>query len=442
MSPPHTTTATETGIEACYTALVIPGKATNFKLFSVNVGGKEVEFTTDIDFEENHVYEYTLTIGKDRVVLDALNVKEWETSTLTGTMTKEWSGEEAQNFEGGSGTEEDPYQIANSAQLFMLANNVSEYDSNNKYYVLTRDINLAGANWTSIGLKEERAFYGHFDGAGHSIKNMKINQSELTTEYEDRPCGLFYQLIDCSVRNLTIEGAEIIVVNSANLSSIGILAGQINTVETCVIDNCHIKNAKISYASENRDYSPYIGGIAGKALGSVSISRCTVDNLTTPTALTQAYTGGILGVVVAGGNVQVFASSVTNSELYGCYTCGLVSYCASSLTVSGAYCYNCTLQSNDYRYWITYFNNAGNSDISYFAGNQWLYPYCNNSKFTTTGCNNGATISEFHGIVANPSNEKSFTLDGTKYKVSECWQNNGNALPTLKVSKDGRQQDN
>lgn len=63
-----------------------------------------------------------------------------------------WDGSIATAFAGGSGTENDPYQIDDGAQLAYLASEVNKGQPyENSYFVLTADIDLANHDWTPIG---------------------------------------------------------------------------------------------------------------------------------------------------------------------------------------------------------------------------------------------------------------------------------------------------
>ena len=52
------------------------------------------------------------------------------TAVMAEKSVDAWDGSVAESFAGGTGTEEDPYQIANGAQLAYLAQFVNS-DSNN-----------------------------------------------------------------------------------------------------------------------------------------------------------------------------------------------------------------------------------------------------------------------------------------------------------------------
>lgn len=125
--------------------------------------------------------------------------------------------ETVQLFAGGSGTASDPYQVATADQL----NNVREDLEAN--YVLIADIDLSGfENWQPIGVfqsksdapedveipKEEVAFRGTFDGNGHTISNLTI----------DEPQSMAVGLFGCAtgsadtkgfIRNLTLENVNV-----------------------------------------------------------------------------------------------------------------------------------------------------------------------------------------------------------------------------------------
>lgn len=77
-----------------------------------------------------------------------------------------------------SGTEEDPYQIGNAAELAFFASLVNAGNSfASKYVKLTNEITFdQGINWTPIG-DASHAFAGTFDGNGCSIKNLYINNA-------------------------------------------------------------------------------------------------------------------------------------------------------------------------------------------------------------------------------------------------------------------------
>lgn len=117
-------------------------------------------------------------------------------------------------FFEGSGTQADPYQIADAQQLRLLAFLCRQYDNAgvqfkgkqafhyaSAHYVLTHDIDLAGVtDWRPIGelrfvlnqtpaannecrSTQSNVFQGVFDGRGHTVRNLTMRWG-TTNEYE------------------------------------------------------------------------------------------------------------------------------------------------------------------------------------------------------------------------------------------------------------------
>ena len=106
----------------------------------------------------------------------------------------------------GSGTENDPYVIdtAGTLQAFaQMVNNGSDFED--KFIELANDIDLLEAgvcgadigSWTPIG--KDKAFKGTFDGKGHKILNLYIDDGS-----EDN-AGLF-GINNGTIKNLTVTG--------------------------------------------------------------------------------------------------------------------------------------------------------------------------------------------------------------------------------------------
>ncbi len=446
---PQTALGTATGEEARYTALILPGTANGFNLFTVKVGGKEVAFTTNIAFEENHIYEYTLTIGTDRITLADFTVKDWvERNDQTGSMTPQWDGQAADSYAGGDGSKNNPYQIANAAQLALYAQEVNSGKIvYNKYAILTSDIDLGGSNWTPIGT-ESNQFYSYFDGQGHTIRNLSITQSEITDVASGYTAGLFGYVVNASIRNLTVQHTVINISTTRNLWRIGVIAGYVGTTDqsTATIDNCHVEDAEITYV-EDQSYETAIGGIAGIALATnypspITFSRCTVNDITVNSNSTSGDmpSGGILGRL-NNGQAKIYACSASGT-LTGRNTGGLVgNNYGSLLAASGCYA-DCTLNGNTSAAIAILSKNVGSAAVpiiqwSYLAGLQsdalrkGVDPRTDNKSYPSMEeeCHLVTDYSEVYAIVANEANTTTFTVDGTTYNVKDCWKNNVSTPP-------------
>ncbi|WP_162848558.1 S-layer homology domain-containing protein [Paenibacillus nanensis] len=149
------------------------------------------------------------------------------------------------------------YQISNAEDL-----NCVRDDLDGKYE-LTNDIDLtdyiasAGGSWTPIG-SSGNPFVGSFDGKGHTITGLTINQpaaSEL---------GLFgnVSLVSGSptgvIQNLTIDGAAV-----SGASNVAVLAGYVNGVP---MKNVKITNSTVTSTADRA------GLLVGQNSGNVTSS--------------------------------------------------------------------------------------------------------------------------------------------------------------------------
>ena len=115
-----------------------------------------------------------------------------------------WTDNAASNFAGGTGTENDPYQIATAEQLAYLAVKANEgtLHSLGDYYILINNIDLSDHRWVPIGRGtsiESKYFDGYFNGMGKTITGLYVDES--TDGYL---AGLF-GLLTGQVTDLTIE---------------------------------------------------------------------------------------------------------------------------------------------------------------------------------------------------------------------------------------------
>ena len=92
------------------------------------------------------------------------------------------------------------YQIGTPSEPLWLADRVNG-GSGNQDAVLTNDIDMTGVKWTPIGTKDSAFEWGEFDGQGHFITNLTVNDSSL--EY----AGLFGYVTDhATIKNLGVFG--------------------------------------------------------------------------------------------------------------------------------------------------------------------------------------------------------------------------------------------
>ena len=186
-----------------------------------------------------------------------------------------WDGTVAGSFAGGSGTAEDPYQIADGAQLKRFAAIVNGTDGMTQNTAacgkLTADILLNAANtWTPIG-NNSQPFTGTLDGDGHSVSGIYINSSNNCQ-------GFFGATNGATITNLhTTQGY---------IRGNGRVGGIVGNAEGGSIEDCTNGCTIASTGSSN-------GGIIGNGMG-VQITGCTNNG---PLVAGQYQNGGIAGTV-------------------------------------------------------------------------------------------------------------------------------------------------
>lgn len=220
-----------------------------------------------------------------------------EASEPAGEGTKE-----DVQFAGGSGTAEDPWQIATAEQLDRVRDDLKAH------YILTEDIDLSGyENWIPIGAFQslsdapedaevphpDYAFTGTFDGAGHTISNLKVSC--------EAPMGA--GLFGCA--SGTESGAASIghfTLKDVNVSGFYLVGGAVGLqFMSCSVTDIHLVGENHLTGMQG------IGGIVGTGFDLISDCSVTAD-------ITVSGDDGACAGLIAGGTTM---SSIKNCEVTG-----------------------------------------------------------------------------------------------------------------------------
>ena len=206
-------------------------------------------------------------------------------------------------YSGGNGTRQDPYQIATAQDLIELGQTPDDYG---RSFVLSADIDLAdhvfdqaviapdtagdspGLGGIVITTFDGPGFYGRFDGQGHVIRNLCID--DRTGSYQ----GLFGNLsAGAEVVNLGLEDVRI-----DGLSYVGGLVGQNDHGS---ISLCHIAG---TVSGEET-----VGGLVGhNDHGSISLCHSS------GTVRGTEQVGGLVGDNDAGRVSSSYSSAAVHGE--------------------------------------------------------------------------------------------------------------------------------
>ena len=239
---------------------------------------------------------------KMRLALLALASLAWIAVPVSARAEGDsWVECAATSFAGGTGEENDPYQISTAAQLAYLAKQVNEgTDYQRVHFRLVSDLDLGGKEWTPIGT-DGKIFWGGFDGGGHTITGMTITGDR---DY----VGLFGEC-----RNFTADSSYIksVTVKGANISGhshVGAIAGEGANISDC-------------YSIENTICAAWcVGGICGSLTG--NISGCYNSS-------------SVSGNSTAGGIMGSASSERTVGVVEYCYNIGAVTVRQQDSSVGG-----------------------------------------------------------------------------------------------------------
>ena len=244
------------------------------------------------------------------------------------TYGKDWTGGRNEAFEGGDGTQENPYLIHNADQLYSAVGS-KNYNKKDVYFKLVCDIFFNTHLLQEDGTPRENAFkwnlYDHdfnanLDGNGKTIYGLYVNKDNLS---QGETFGFFKNLYG-TVKNLAIVDSEVST-NDASYAdtSAGLLCGTMK--EGASVTNC-LFHGRVSVDS-------YCGGIAGYVENNnTSITDCfTSVHLTWPekgkypqgAGDVSYYTPATLERCISTGRVekfgQDFGSSFNALDTKGCY---------------------------------------------------------------------------------------------------------------------------
>ena len=230
-----------------------------------------------------------------------------------------WDGSIAAAFAGGTGTAEDPYQIANGAELAYLASSVNSGETyEDEYFVLTANINLNGLSWTPIansfsdalfGGSDYRVFAGNFDGKGYTISNVSIGSE--TTPLESDVLGLF-GATEGKISNLNLDTVSIHgVAKIASGYVVGIAGGLVGS-SAGSIENCHVTGLAMDMSAPSNGYAAayWVGGLVGALDGAQLINECSVSGSITEKA-GKGSIGGLIGELGKAAKITYSRSDVT-----------------------------------------------------------------------------------------------------------------------------------
>ena len=243
-------------------------------------------------------------------------LENWLNEKTVGSLTP-WSGETADSFSSGNGTEEDPYTIETAEQLAFFASQVNAGETfEGKFISIIKSINLGNKEFTPIGVGPTGEtpmewdwsgyFNGTLDGKGNVITGIKITQPTM------HGVGLIGALQEKgTVKNLNIYEGTII----GNTRVGGIIGTSVGKIM-----NCTNKATIIAQDNENTSSGLWVGGIVG-VVEKGNIDNCkNYGNVTAKDDALKTGKGKFAGGIVG----QAYASMGEDISISNCANIGTV----------------------------------------------------------------------------------------------------------------------
>ena len=302
------------------------------------------------------------------------------------------------------------YSIEHPTHLMWVANQNDSFEG--KELKLVNDLDFKNIIYTSIGDKGNGStpFKGTFNGDNHTIYNLYQSGWEFGYVWGNYgSLGLFSQIDNATVKNLTIEGMESLIEGG----DISFIAG--SATGTCVFENITIKNSTIA------TYNNGCGGIIGwSGAGNYTFKNITIEEDVVLAGLWGSFDssiGGIVGQAERGATynfenvkincrLDVYNDCTASYDYYNYRMCGMIiGRCEETTTIDGV----------NYPDMSKYNVTCNNVTVNY---GEWMnYHYCE----PTPGLNGGRGMRV----------EKGYSYDGlpADFDHTQCTINHNALIP-------------
>jgi len=246
-------------------------------------------------------------------------------------------------YEGGSGTQSDPYQISTQTHFESIADNLGSY------FVLTDNVDAGGSSMIVSG-----TFTGNLDGNGYTVSNVTLSLGQFGTG------GVFEEVSGATVEdivfdNVTVNGGfnnglfgenvgsgttinRVNVKNSTTSSTqgVGVLFGRISSPAT--ITETSLENCSFEAVSNSNVTTQNTGLMIGSVQANTTLKDCYVSE-SSSSGPESGYTGSaiITGSVTSGNTLDLDNFYVENTSLHHQDGDGLTGNTQGTVNGAGAY---------------------------------------------------------------------------------------------------------
>lgn len=224
------------------------------------IGEKAKDTLEKFDF----VNRWKLTDSYPEIIKKEGGLSDYD-ETMPGDV---WSGMVSKNYNGGTGTADDPYLISTAGQLALLVKSCVDGEAHkNEYFELTDNIILNDTteeNWKEeanqwyFTTQMQYGFGGHFNGNGHIVSGLYIENKNLSYIY----AALFPTVnVGSVIENVGLVNSEISL-NKENYETVaGGIVGSVSAVKA--------EAGEVDYAMVSQCFADSTVKLSGYATGGI-----------------------------------------------------------------------------------------------------------------------------------------------------------------------------
>ena len=164
-------------------------------------------------------------------------------------------------------------------------------------------------NWTPVGNNSSNAYQGSIDGNNKTISNMYIVNRTNDANYQ----GFIGYGWKGTIKNITFDGAKIVVGIADDYVGSGKYAGVISGVSRGNFEDCHVTGSTLKCVANGAD-SEIMGGLVGSLSPGSDTGKITNSSFN-GTIYGRSRVGGIVGELLKSGSS--YFASVANCTAKG-----------------------------------------------------------------------------------------------------------------------------
>ena len=357
------------------------------------------------------------------MVLFYIPIRQITPANAVTLPTDYWSSYQAA-YDGGIGSEQDPYLISKPEQLakFSAAVNAGSITTK-KYLRITRNINLSSHLWVPIGTSAH-PFNGVIDGNNFAIAGLTQNSA---LEYT----GLVGYAGEVEIKNINLSGVDIIN-TSTSVGAVGAIVGIANSPNNPIkfsnIVVTGVLETKVNYPSVYDSLGSLIGSVIDCQLGSIIQNVIVNTTLKAPNRNEDTCINPLIGYIRS-----------TNTNLNISNVIAQSSITISSTTVIHKK-YDGNFGGNTTNNTFTFINGL-NGGLPIFKSNYWITATNQSSynktgteieeQLTTLGFTTGAlTKSVIHTLTRNAATNGSYLTSNRSGAVGVLYGEKVSVTPT------------